>query len=167
MLFRSRRLDGFEFRPQQLRMAQLVEENLQSRGRLMVEAGTGVGKSFAYLIPAIRHIIEKRERVVLATHTISLQEQVIEKDIPLLRAVAADEFSAVLVRGRNNYVSLRRMRLASQRQERLFPDEEERHVLHQLEDWALETRDGSRSSLPVLPSDSVWDQVEKIGRAHV
>ena len=156
----ARRLSGFEFRPQQLRMAQLVEANLQSRGRLMVEAGTGVGKSFAYLIPAIRHIVEKRERVVIATHTISLQEQVVEKDIPLLRAVAADEFSAVLVKGRGNYVSLRRLRLASQRQERLFPNEEERHALHQLEDWALETRDGSQSALPVLPPDGVWDQVQ-------
>ena len=156
----ARRLQGFEFRPQQLQMAQLVEDTLERRGRLMVEAGTGVGKSFAYLVPAIRRIIERRERVVVATHTISLQEQIVEKDIPLLRAVAADEFSAVLVKGRNQYVSLRRLRLASQRQERLFPDEEERHALHQLEDWAMETRDGSLSSLPVQPGPAVWDQVQ-------
>ncbi|MFM7807231.1 MAG: ATP-dependent DNA helicase, partial [Planctomycetota bacterium] len=156
----ARRLGGFEFRPQQLRMAQLVEANLAARGRLMVEAGTGVGKSFAYLIPAIRRIVENRERVVVATHTISLQEQLIEKDIPLLRAIAADEFSAVLVKGRNNYLSLRRLRLASQRQDRLFPDEEERHALHQLEDWAMQTRDGSLSSLPVLPSPAVWEQAQ-------
>ena len=154
----ARRLSGFEFRPQQLEMARLVEDNLQRTGRLMVEAGTGVGKSFAYLIPAIRHIVEKRERVVIATHTISLQEQILEKDIPLLRAIAADEFSAVLVKGRNNYLSLRRLRLASQRQERLFPDERERHALHQLEDWAMETRDGSLSSLPVHPGADVWEQ---------
>ena len=156
----ARRLSGFEFRPQQLQMAQLVEDNLERRGRLMVEAGTGVGKSFAYLVPAIRRIIERRERVVVATHTISLQEQIVDKDIPLLRAVAADEFSAVLVKGRNQYVSLRRLRLASQRQERLFPDEEERHALHVLEDWATETRDGSQSTLPSRPVDAVWDQVQ-------
>ena len=124
----ARRLHGFEFRPQQLQMAQQVEENLERRGRLMVEAGTGVGKSFAYLVPAIRRIIERRERVVVATHTISLQEQIVDKDIPLLRAVAADEFSAVLVKGRNQYVSLRRLRLASQRQERLFPEIGRAHV---------------------------------------
>jgi ATP-dependent DNA helicase DinG len=156
----ARRLDGFEFRPQQLQMAQLVEENLERKGRLMVEAGTGVGKSFAYLIPAIRRIVERRERVVVVTQTISLQEQVLEKDIPLLRAVAADEFSAVLVKGRGHYVSLRRLRLASQRQERLFPDEQERHALHQLEDWAMETRDGSTSSLPVQPPPPVWEQAQ-------
>jgi len=156
----ARRLSGFEFRPQQLEMARLVEENLQRKGRLIVEAGTGVGKSFAYLIPAIRQIVEKHERVVIATHTISLQEQLIEKDVPLLRAIAADEFSAVLVKGRNNYISLRRLRLASQRQDRLFPDEHERNALHQLEDWAMETRDGSLSALPVHPGPAVWEQAE-------
>lgn len=156
----ARRLPGFEFRPQQLQMAQLVEETLERKGRLMVEAGTGVGKSFAYLIPAIRRIVERRERVVVVTQTISLQEQILEKDIPLLRAVAADEFSAVLVKGRGNYLSLRRLRLASQRQDRLFPDEEERHALHQLEDWAMETRDGSLSSLPVQPPSPVWEQAQ-------
>jgi ATP-dependent DNA helicase DinG len=156
----ARRLGGFEVRPQQLEMARLVQENLERGGRLMVEAGTGVGKSFAYLIPSIRRIVENRERIVVATNTISLQEQLIDKDIPLLRAVAADEFSAVLVKGRNNYVSLRRLRLASQRQERLFPDEQERHALHQLEDWAMETRDGSLSSLPVQPSPAVWEQAQ-------
>ncbi len=156
----ARRLPEYECRPQQLEMARLVEDTLGRSGRLMVEAGTGVGKSFAYLIPAIRRIVENRERVVVATHTISLQEQLIEKDIPLLRAIAADEFSAVLVKGRNNYLSLRRLRLASQRQDRLFPDEEERHALHQLEDWAMETRDGSLASLPVQPTHSVWEQAQ-------
>ena len=156
----ARRLSEYECRPQQLEMARLVEDTLGRSGRLMVEAGTGVGKSFAYLIPAIRRIVENRERVVVATHTISLQEQLIEKDIPLLRAIAADEFSAVLVKGRNNYLSLRRLRLASQRQDRLFPDEEERHALHQLEDWAMETRDGSLASLPVQPTHSVWEQAQ-------
>ena len=154
----ARRLQGFEFRPQQVEMARLVEDTLQRKGRLMVEAGTGVGKSFAYLIPAIRHIVEKRERVVVATHTISLQEQLIDRDIPLLRAVATDEFSAVLVKGRNNYVSLRRLRLAGKRHDRLFFNESERHALHQLEEWSTTTQDGSLGSLPVHPGEAVWEQ---------
>ncbi|MFM7797739.1 MAG: DEAD/DEAH box helicase, partial [Planctomycetota bacterium] len=90
----ARRLTGFEVRPQQVLMAGAVERAFEERQRLFVEAGTGVGKSFAYLIPAIRRIVERGERVVVATNTISLQEQLIEKDIPLLRAIAADEFSA-------------------------------------------------------------------------
>jgi ATP-dependent DNA helicase DinG len=156
----SRRLEGFESRPQQVEMAAAVEETLARRGRLMVEAGTGVGKSFAYLLPAIARIVEARERVVICTHTISLQEQLFEKDIPLLRAVFPEEFSAVLVKGRGNYVSLRRLKLASERQDRLFFDEEIRASLHAIEDWAYETRDGSLSSLPVAPHHEVWDAVQ-------
>jgi ATP-dependent DNA helicase DinG len=155
----SRRLQGFEIRPQQLQMAEAIGETLAARGRLLVEAGTGVGKSFAYLLPAIRRIVEHRERVVVCTHTIALQEQLVERDIPLLQAAIGD-FSAVLVKGRNNYVSLRRLQRASERQERLFADDETRHALHLIEDWARTTRDGSRSTLPQYPPSAVWDAVQ-------
>jgi ATP-dependent DNA helicase DinG len=153
----ARRLDGFEPRPQQVEMAAAVERAMECRTHLLVEAGTGVGKSFAYLIPAIKRIVEHRERVVVSTNTINLQEQLVEKDIPLLNAVIPEEFTAVLVKGRNNYVSLRRLKLASERQERLFGDEETRHSLHLIEDWAYHTRDGTLSTLPPLPRHSVWD----------
>lgn len=156
----ARRLDGFELRPQQLEMASAVERTLQHKGRLIVEAGTGVGKSFAYLIPAIKRIVENEERVVIATHTINLQEQLIENDIPLLNAVIPHEFSAVLVKGRNNYVSLRRLKLASARQDRLYGDDEARHSLHLIENWAYQTKDGSRSTLPQLPRPEVWDHAQ-------
>ncbi|MHC4081896.1 MAG: DEAD/DEAH box helicase, partial [Planctomycetota bacterium] len=82
----ARRLEGFEARPQQVEMAAAVQRTLEQRGRLVVEAGTGVGKSFAYLIPAIKRVVEEHERVVVATNTINLQEQLIEKDLPLLQA---------------------------------------------------------------------------------
>jgi len=141
-------------------MACAVEDALEARRVMLIEAGTGVGKSFAYLLPAIRRVIEKRERVVIATHTINLQEQLIEKDIPLLRAAIPDEFSAVLVKGRNNYVSIRRLKLASERQERLFGEEETRHNLHQIEDWAYETSDGTKATLPLVPKAEVWDAVQ-------
>lgn len=156
----ARRIDGFEHRPQQIEMADAVEAALAQRGRLLVEAGTGVGKSFAYLLPAIRRVVEHHERVVIATHTINLQEQLIEKDIPLLNAVIPEEFTAVLVKGRGNYVSLRRLRRASERQDRLFADDEARHSLHVLEDWAYETDDGSLASLPQPPRAEVWDHVQ-------
>jgi ATP-dependent DNA helicase DinG len=153
----ARRLEGFETRPQQLEMAAAVERVLADRGRLLVEAGTGVGKSFAYLMPAIKRVVEHEERVVIVTNTIALQEQLVEKDIPLLNAVIPEEFTPVLVKGRSNYVSLRRLKLASERQDRLFPDEESRHALHMLEDWAYATHDGTLSSLPQLPRPDVWD----------
>ncbi len=156
----ARRLDGFELRPQQIEMAAAVEKTFQNKGRLIVEAGTGVGKSFAYLLPAIKRIVEHEERVVIATHTINLQEQLIENDIPLLNAVIPDEFSAVLVKGRSNYVSLRRLKLASARQDRLFGDDDARHSLHLIENWAYTTKDGSRSSLPQLPRPEVWDHAQ-------
>ncbi len=156
----ARRLPGFEPRPQQLQMASAVEECLARSGRLMVEAGTGTGKSFAYLVPAIQRILSHRERVVICTNTIALQEQLIDKDIPLLNAVIPDEFSAVLVKGRGNYVSLRRLRLASERADRLLGSEEERHSLELIEDWAYRTTDGTRSTLPQLPREQVWEHAQ-------
>ncbi len=155
----ARRLEGYEPRPQQIAMARAVREAIDSKARLLVEAGTGVGKSFAYLLPAIARILEMKERVIVATHTIALQEQLIEKDIPLLNAVIPDEFTAVLVKGRGNYVSLRRLKLASERQDRLFADDDARHALHAVEDWATTTRDGTLSTLPQLKRPEVWDYV--------
>lgn len=156
----ARRLEQFEPRPEQVEMAAAVERALNDRDRLLVEAGTGIGKSFAYLIPAIKRIVEHDERVIVVTNTINLQEQLLEKDIPLLNAVIADEFSAVLVKGRGNYISLRRLKLASERQERLFTDDDARHSLHLLEDWAYTTGDGTLSSLPQLPRPEVWDYAQ-------
>jgi ATP-dependent DNA helicase DinG len=156
----ARRLPGFESRPQQIDMAIAIDETLAARSCLIVEAGTGVGKSFAYLIPAIRRILNEKERVVVVTNTINLQEQLIEKDIPLLNAVIPDEFSAVLVKGRGNYISLRRLKLASERQDRLFADDDSRHTLHAIEDWAYSTRDGSLATLPQLSRPEVWDSVQ-------
>jgi len=156
----ARRLKNYEPRPQQLEMAEAVDRTMLRKGRLVVEAGTGVGKSFAYLIPAIKRIVEDEERVVVVTNTINLQEQLIEKDIPLLNAVIPEEFSAVLVKGRGNYISLRRLKLASERQDRLFTDDDARHSLHVIEDWAYRTTDGTLSTLPQLARPEVWDYAQ-------
>ncbi len=157
----ARRLgDAYEQRPQQLEMASSIEAVLDTGGSLLVEAGTGVGKSFAYLLPAIKRIVERNERVIVSTHTISLQEQLMDKDIPLLGAVVPDEFSAVLVKGRGNYVSVRRLALASKRQNMLFHHAAELRSLHAVEQWAYETDDGTLSSLPVLERQGIWDRVQ-------
>jgi ATP-dependent DNA helicase DinG len=123
----ARRLKQYEHRPQQLEMAEAVWEALSTKRHLIAEAGTGVGKSFAYLVPAILHAtanqieehgrpLDQEEqdaadqddnirRIVVSTHTISLQEQLINKDLPLLNSVIPREFSSVLVKGRSNYLS--------------------------------------------------------------
>ena len=156
----ARRLgDAYEPRAEQIDMARAIDHTLNDGSSLVVEAGTGVGKSFAYLLPAIRRIVEHDQRVIISTHTISLQEQLIEKDIPLLASVLDAEFSAVLVKGRNNYVSVRRLAMASQREDQLFSYEPERRTLHEIEDWAYETKDGSLSTLGVLERPAVWDRV--------
>jgi ATP-dependent DNA helicase DinG len=117
----ARRLSQYEERPQQLAMADAVAAAIRGKQHLVVEAGTGVGKSFAYLVPAILAATEaeatedkdKRPlRIVISTHTISLQEQLIHKDLPLLNSVIPREFTAVLVKGRANYISLRRLHKA-------------------------------------------------------
>src|SRR5271166_2372316 len=162
------RLPNYEHRDEQLAMADAVAAAIEKRHHLVVEAGTGVGKSFAYLVPAILAACEKPEngdeeapsrRVVISTHTISLQEQLLAKDLPLLRSVMPTEFTAVLVKGRRNYISLRRMKNALGRAAGLFSEEEEYEQLRQIEAWSRETNDGSLSDLPYKPSPIVWEEV--------
>jgi ATP-dependent DNA helicase DinG len=152
-------LAGFELRPQQREMARAVQEALEENKHLMVEAGTGVGKSFAYLIPAMLRAGRGGPAVVVSTHTIALQEQLMEKDIPLLRKVLPVEVSAVLVKGRNNYLSLRRLTQASSKQETLFPQHKNLAELHRIEDWAYATDEGSLSDLTPQPDPAVWATV--------
>jgi ATP-dependent DNA helicase DinG len=156
----ARRLgQRYEFRPQQLEMAVAVEQALEGGHDLLVEAGTGVGKSFAYLLPAIAYAVRTKKRVIVSTHTISLQEQLIEKDIPLLRAVYPEEFTAVLVKGRGNYLCQRRLEQTRHRQNSLFDDQRQLESLWTIEEWAQTTTDGSLADLPALPDSSVWDRV--------
>lgn len=163
--------ERFEMRPQQVEMIHAVDQVLNQGGTGVVEAGTGVGKSFAYLLPAVKYIMDMQEagltdknigkgRVVVTTHTISLQEQLLNKDIPLIQAVSGGEFSAVLVKGRGNYVSLRRLLRASQQQQELFPDPEDVASLDVIEKWSRGTTDGSLASLPQLTRPSVWSRVQ-------
>ena len=162
----ARRLPDYEPRPEQMEMALAVESALTKRHHLIAEAGTGVGKSFAYLIPAIlaaqaeRGPESKKRRIIVSTHTISLQEQLIQHDIPFLQSVLPVEFSAVLVKGRGNYISLRRLDKAVQRstQKSLFaPDGLQQ--LAKIRQWASKTTDGSRSDLVFQPKPDVWDEV--------
>ncbi|HTQ39779.1 MAG TPA: helicase C-terminal domain-containing protein [Pirellulales bacterium] len=184
------RLTGYEQRPQQLEMAQAVAVAIEARQHLIVEAGTGVGKSFAYLVPAILAVTTEPppdesvddevgsnwqpasdsgkgspdqprpiRRIVVSTHTIALQEQLVQKDIPLLRSIMPQEFTAVLVKGRGNYLSRRRLKAVQERARNLFIVDEELEQLRELGGWSQQTADGSLADLSFRPIDSVWDEV--------
>ncbi len=156
----AKKLPKYEVRPQQLEMAEAITEAFEGHQHLLVEAGTGVGKSFAYLVPAIDHVLRNGGRVVVSTHTIALQEQLIEKDIPFLQSVFKTKFTAVLVKGRSNYLGLRRLTRASQRQDQLMSSQRELTELHRIEEWAYQTEDGSLSDLAKQPNPAVWDRVK-------
>ena len=141
-------------------MAQAVTEAIGRPGHLVVEAGTGVGKSFAYLVPAILAAVHDKKKVVVSTHTIALQEQLLNKDIPFLQSVMEEEFTAVLVKGRSNYISLRRLNVAIQRQDAIFQRVEESDQLATVRMWSTRTSDGSRSDLSFRPFPSVWEAVQ-------
>src|SRR5438045_736502 len=111
---------NFEFRPQQQAMATAVGRALEEDRHLIVEAGTGVGKSLAYLVPAILFALEQHKKAIVSTHTINLQEQLIHKDIPILKKVLPVEFEAALMKGRQNYICGRRLERALQSANELF-----------------------------------------------
>ncbi|MEC7196974.1 MAG: DEAD/DEAH box helicase, partial [Planctomycetota bacterium] len=155
----ARRIPGYESRPQQTEMVRAVDSALSTRRPLLIEAGTGTGKSFGYLLPAVRRVLEHDERVVVVTHTIALQEQLHDKDVPLIRSVVPDEFSAVLVKGRNNYISRRRMERTEQRVDRLLSDPKAQEEVGALSRWVDLTSDGTRTDLDFAPRGDVWDLV--------
>ncbi len=155
----AQRLPGFEVRPEQTAMAEAVARAFNEQRHWAVEAGTGVGKTFAYLLPAIEQIVQHKRRVVVSTHTIALQEQLIHKDVPFLQAALGEPFQAELVKGRHNYLSVRRLQGVSARQKSLFNNMRLRSALHVIEDWAYHTADGSLSDLPEPPPGEIWEKV--------
>lgn len=151
-------LPGYEQRPQQRRMLACVADAFNEDGIAVVEAPTGVGKTLAYLVPAVFWAVRNRERVVVSTRTINLQEQIVEKDIPVLLEALDLEFSAVLVKGRSNYLCPRRLERALS-EATLFEDDAEQAALKAIAEWAEHTEDGSRSDLPFVPQQEVWERV--------
>lgn len=148
----------FEFRPQQQQMAMAVATSLGSAKPLVVEAGTGVGKSLAYLTPAVLFAIARKRKAVISTHTINLQEQLVEKDLPLLAKMIEEGFKAVLMKGRGNYVCPLRLKRALSDGPELF-DTGDMAELEAIADWAADTEDGSLSDLDFEPTPRVWSQV--------
>lgn len=153
----ARTLPGYEERPEQLRMAFAVGDAFNNSKLAVIEAGTGTGKSLAYLVPALLWSLANEQRVVVSTNTINLQEQLIRKDLPFLQRSADLEFKAVLVKGRGNYVCLRRAETAHL-EPGLF-DEELAAELAAILDWTRKSSDGSKEDLSFIPKEEVWEEV--------
>ena len=156
----SRRLEGFRERPSQLAMAEAVEAAFATEEHLLVEAPTGTGKSLAYLVPALLGPIQAGQRVVISTHTIALQDQLLEKDLPLLAASLPVEFTAVKGVGRGNHLGLRRMLLAQSRAPTLIADDPETQALRRLLAWSRDTEEGLRQELDPPVPPSLWEEVQ-------
>ncbi len=155
MLSRAR---NFEYRAPQQQMAVAVARALEAGEHLLVEAGTGVGKSLAYLIPAILFAVANSKKAVVSTHTINLQEQLVEKDLPMLARILPVKFNFTMLKGRQNYLCTRRLHKAMQQADSLFtsPEAEE---LRRIYEWSKRTADGSLSDFEIEPDPRVWSQV--------
>ena len=150
--------NNYEFRPQQLLMAQHVAATLDRGGHLVVEAGTGTGKSLAYLVPSVQTAVEGGRKAIVSTHTINLQEQLLYKDLPLVAKLLPVEFDAALLKGRQNYLCPRRLQKALENRAELFTSAETVE-LERILDWSRRTRDGSLADFDPLPDPAVWNMV--------
>jgi ATP-dependent DNA helicase DinG len=149
---------NFEYRPQQQEMAVAVARALDQKEHLIVEAGTGVGKSLAYLIPAIFHSVARNKKAIISTHTINLQEQLILKDLPMLTKALPVKFEFTMLKGRHNYLCTRRLEKAMQQATQLFASSEVEE-LKRVWEWSKKTKDGSLSDFEMEPDPRVWQQI--------
>ncbi len=150
---------GFESRPQQIQMAEAVNNALLNKRHLIVEAATGVGKSLAYLLPLIRWIATTNKRVVISTYTKTLQEQLFKRDLPKLRDILDIDFSFALCLGSQNYLCIRR--LTQNLEHGIFDSEEDEQTYTRIHKWRSSTRTGIRSDLDVNVSDVVWNKINR------
>lgn len=149
----------YEDRPGQRAMLAEVARGYNQGGVTLVEAGTGTGKSVAYLLPAARWAVRNKERTVVSTNTINLQDQLVARDLPLVRELLGEDFRWALMKGRGNYISIRRAHLAADSAATLFGEDRGREV-NALLDWIAATEDGSLADLAATPSREVWEEVQ-------
>ncbi|HXX43764.1 MAG TPA: ATP-dependent DNA helicase [Candidatus Acidoferrales bacterium] len=151
----ARRQPGYEFRPSQLAMAQIADEAFEKHQHVVIEAGTGTGKTLAYLIPAIR----SGRRVVVSTATKSLQEQLFQKDIPFLQKHFAPNLTAALMKGRANFLC--RQKVHQLEGQPILKGIDEIDWFAQIRDWEKLTATGDRSELTFLPDDAeLWNRID-------
>jgi len=148
----------FEYRPEQQQMAESIARALRENRHLVVEAGTGVGKSLAYLVPSLLFGLENRRKVIVSTHTINLQEQLLHKDIPAARKLIDRPFEATLMKGRQNYLCPSRLERAMQNSGDLFTSSQQEELLR-IKDWSRTTKEGTLSELDAEPDSELWLQI--------
>jgi len=152
-------LDNYEHRPQQLEMIKAVAQGVNENKIALIEAGTGTGKTLAYLLPAITYAVNNEEKIVVSTNTINLQEQLILKDLPFLQKALKKPFKAALVKGRSNYACKRKI-LEADMEPDLFDSESGENDLRAILKWAKGTKEGSKSELSFVPRFDAWERVQ-------
>ncbi|MDQ1522218.1 MAG: ATP-dependent helicase DinG [Pyrinomonadaceae bacterium] len=149
----------YEFRPGQIQMAEAVLRAFEERRHLLVEAGTGTGKTLAYLVPAIAAATARGERVIISTGTKNLQEQLMEKDIPFLQRVLPKKFTAAYMKGRNNYACLQRIKRAESAP--ILDGLDDVDHFEEVRHWARDSQTGDRAELIQLPENlSFWRHID-------
>ncbi len=168
----SQNFKEFEFREEQLSMARHIEEGINNEKKIVVEAGTGTGKTLAYLIPAIEWAVTNEKRVIISTNTINLQEQLLNKDIPMLQKIMEKKFRYALVKGRGNYLCNRKfyniksgknkeiLELSEEQQNHLRTILEQQNHLRTILEWGRETTTGDKSELNIEPDYTVWEMFQ-------
>ena len=151
-------LPGFEYRPQQAAMAAAVLEALQDRRNLIVEAPTGVGKTLAYLLPAMIHALQNERKVLVSTHTKTLQDQLVRKDIPLATRLLGRDIGVAVLKGRQNYLCTTRLQNAVDGMQSLF-DKKGREEVGRIVEWSHSTVTGDLDDLPFLPRQDVREMI--------
>ena len=158
----AKEIKGFEYRQEQEEMAQYIQDAINEDRKIIVEAGTGTGKTLAYLIPSIKWAVTNKKKVIIATNTINLQEQLLLKDIPLAKSIIKDEFSYVLVKGRNNYVCKRlfnELVLGKSIDIETFSMEAREQIEYILK-WGNKTKTGDKAELTFEVYPDVWELVQ-------
>ncbi|MDR3302750.1 MAG: ATP-dependent DNA helicase DinG [Spirochaetaceae bacterium] len=157
----AKRLPQYENRASQLDLMRLVIQGFNEDALVAAEAGTGVGKSFAYLLPAVSFALLNDERIAISTATITLQQQLFEKDIPLVLSALGAKIKTVLIKGRGNFLCRRRLldALAQSGESGVLIDEGENEQIQQIADWAQTAKTGSKSELPFMAKEGVWANV--------
>lgn len=158
----SQSLSGYEHRPGQIKMAAEVLTAFEQKRHLIVEAGTGTGKTLAYLVPAIAYALDKKQRVIISTGTKNLQEQLMEKDIPFLLDILPGKFKAAYMKGRANYACLYRIKKAEDQP--ILTGMADLDYFAEIGDWVKNTETGDRAELSDLPENlSFWPQINAKG----
>ncbi|MBK8553050.1 MAG: DEAD/DEAH box helicase [Ignavibacteria bacterium] len=154
----AKHYENYEYRVQQEEMAEKILETLENRLHVFIEAPTGIGKSFAYLVPAIYYAKKNQKKVIVSTYTINLQEQLINKDIPFLQKVLPVQFKAKLLKGRNNYLCPKRLMRAMESSNTLLKPMNS-IISNCFINGRREQKDGTRSDIDFAINENVWNSV--------